>query len=335
MSHACPPPRHPPWLHRSTRVLLLDFVVLIGAAGALLASPAASRAGTGSTSGFVENRGQLSESVPYAAPGPRTSVFFTAGAVVLDLHGAAANPRPGTAPPGSTTPVSAGAAAPHACAVWVRFAGANPAPRVEARGRLGARYNFFLGNDPTAWRAAVPAFTEIVYHDLWPGIDLVFRREDGELRYEVHAGAGADPEQVRFRYDGADAVTPGIAGVDRIDTAAGTLLHRRAVAAGGRAGAFGRAAGEGVTTGGTAGAGGGPDRDDPTLHHERFDDLGFDHAYRLELGDFVKGIEDPEYRGCLGWEEGLRCVEIMEAADRSAVSGGELISLPVYPELED
>jgi predicted dehydrogenase len=76
-------------------------------------------------------------------------------------------------------------------------------------------------------------------------------------------------------------------------------------------------------------------REDPTLHHERFDDLGFDHAYRLELGDFVKGIDDPGYRGCLGWEEGLRCVEIMEAADRSAVAGGELISLPLYPELED
>ena len=76
-------------------------------------------------------------------------------------------------------------------------------------------------------------------------------------------------------------------------------------------------------------------RDDEETHFERFDDLGFDHAYRLELADFVKWIDDPEYRGCLGWEEGLRCVEVMEAADRSAVAGGELITLPLYPELED
>jgi len=76
-------------------------------------------------------------------------------------------------------------------------------------------------------------------------------------------------------------------------------------------------------------------RDEPTLHHERFDDLGFDHAYRLELGDFVKWIDNAENRGCLGWEEGLRCVEVMEAADRSAAAGGELITLPLYPDLED
>ncbi len=76
-------------------------------------------------------------------------------------------------------------------------------------------------------------------------------------------------------------------------------------------------------------------RDEPELKHERFDDLGFDHAYRLEVADFVTSIAQPGYRGCLGWEEGLRCVEVMEAADRSAAAGGELIELPLYPELED
>ncbi|MFH1006069.1 MAG: Gfo/Idh/MocA family oxidoreductase [Candidatus Latescibacterota bacterium] len=73
--------------------------------------------------------------------------------------------------------------------------------------------------------------------------------------------------------------------------------------------------------------------DEEEPHHERFDDLGFDHAYRLEVGDFVRWIQE-DRPPCLTWLEGLRCVEMMEAGYRSAESGGQPIELPLYPELE-
>lgn len=72
---------------------------------------------------------------------------------------------------------------------------------------------------------------------------------------------------------------------------------------------------------------------DSQAHLERFDDLGFDHAYRKELGDFVRWITEGR-EPCLTWQEGLRCVEVMEAAHRSAQRRGALIQLPLYPELE-
>jgi len=72
---------------------------------------------------------------------------------------------------------------------------------------------------------------------------------------------------------------------------------------------------------------------DTEPHHERFDDLGFDHAYRLEIGDFVRSITDGS-QPCLTWREGLRSVEVMEAAHRSAGEQGAVIQLPLYPELE-
>jgi len=74
-------------------------------------------------------------------------------------------------------------------------------------------------------------------------------------------------------------------------------------------------------------------RDDPEPHVERFDDLGFDHAYRQEFGDFVRWITEG-IEPCLTWREGLRCVEVMEAAHRSADEGGSVIELPLYAELE-
>ena len=74
--------------------------------------------------------------------------------------------------------------------------------------------------------------------------------------------------------------------------------------------------------------------EDKEPHLERFDDLGFDHAYRQEFGDFVRWVDDDRYQPCLTWREGLRCVEVMEAAHRSADEGGSIIPLPLYPELE-
>lgn len=74
--------------------------------------------------------------------------------------------------------------------------------------------------------------------------------------------------------------------------------------------------------------------DDKEARLERFDDLGFDHAFSLECGDFTSWVKDEHFKPCLKWEEGLRCVEVMEAAHRSAEAGGKVIKLPLYPELE-
>lgn len=74
--------------------------------------------------------------------------------------------------------------------------------------------------------------------------------------------------------------------------------------------------------------------DEEEVQHERFDDLGFDHAYRLETGDFVRWVQD-DRPPCLTWVEGLRCVEMMEAAYCSAEAGGQPVEFPLYPGLEE
>ena len=65
---------------------------------------------------------------------------------------------------------------------------------------------------------------------------------------------------------------------------------------------------------------------DSQPNFERFDDLGFEHAYRQEFGDFVRWISDG-VEPCMTWEEGLKCVEVMEAALKSADAGGKVIEL--------
>lgn len=72
---------------------------------------------------------------------------------------------------------------------------------------------------------------------------------------------------------------------------------------------------------------------DEVPHHERYDDLGFDHAFCQEIGDFVRWIVEGS-KPCLTWVEGLRCVEVMEAAHRSARDKGRWVELPLYSDLE-
>lgn len=73
-------------------------------------------------------------------------------------------------------------------------------------------------------------------------------------------------------------------------------------------------------------------------HHERFEEAGGDpvganEALRRETRDFVRWIVDGT-EPCLTWREGLRCVEVIEAARQSAKQSGAWIPLPLYPELE-
>jgi predicted dehydrogenase len=78
--------------------------------------------------------------------------------------------------------------------------------------------------------------------------------------------------------------------------------------------------------------------DESEEHHERFeepggDPVGANEALRKETQEFVRWIADGS-EPSLTWREGLRCVEIIEAARGSAKQKGTWISLPLYPELE-
>ena len=59
----------------------------------------------------------------------------------------------------------------------------------------------------------------------------------------------------------------------------------------------------------------------------RFSDYGYNEAYRLELKNFVEWIQK-DTEPILTAENGLRCVELMQAAYQSA-AGGRVIQLPL------
>jgi len=79
---------------------------------------------------------------------------------------------------------------------------ANANARAEALDRLPGVSNYYLGNDPKKWRTDVPHFACVRYHDIYPGIDLIYYgNASGNLEYDFIVKAGADPHAIEVNYN--------------------------------------------------------------------------------------------------------------------------------------
>jgi hypothetical protein len=185
--------------------------------------------------GIIENRGQVDDRVLYYTKALGGTIYFTEDAVVLHLK---ERTRRDSSLPVDVLPGSLRrdeqleSTSRRGCAIYIHFDGANRSPVVAGEGLSPTRYNYFLGSDPAGWRSNVPAYSEVRYAGLWPGVDLGGRRIIKKSAYEV---AGAH-ERARFRYEGADDVTVMEDGSVRLSTPMGVIVDLKA--GGMRRGAF-------------------------------------------------------------------------------------------------
>ena len=85
----------------------------------------------------------------------------------------------------------------------MKLAGANPNPGVTATDRLPGVSNYILGNDPSKWRQGIPQFARVRYENIYPGINLVFYGNQGQLEYDFQVAPGSDPRQAELEFNGA------------------------------------------------------------------------------------------------------------------------------------
>lgn len=151
--------------------------------------------------GFIENRGQAPSQVRYYARGERYTVYLGSGEATLR--------------------------ATDEQALALRFLGSRREAMPEGRRPAVTKVNFAYSNDPSRWQTAVPAYDEVIYRDLWPGIDLVFHRSADRLKYDFIVHSGADPSAIRLAWDGARGLSVDDNGNLLIRTASGTITDER------------------------------------------------------------------------------------------------------------
>jgi uncharacterized repeat protein (TIGR01451 family) len=87
----------------------------------------------------------------------------------------------------------------------MKLVGANPHATLGAADPLPGKTNYFLGNDRTHWHSNVPQFSRVRYENVYPGINLVFYGNQGQLEYDFQVAPGADPSRAELDFDGATA----------------------------------------------------------------------------------------------------------------------------------
>ena len=161
---------------------------------------------------FVPNRGQMDPRVSFSLTRPGASLFFTSRGVTFLLSNG--NER------------SVGAASPRRWVIREHFVGANPGVIPTGVRPNSERVSYFEGPE-SQWRTGIRAFEQLVYHDLWPGIDLAYSGADGRLKYTFLVHSGADPAKISLAYQGITSLSIDRSGRLRIGTPAGRLVEDR------------------------------------------------------------------------------------------------------------
>ncbi|MHA1907980.1 MAG: DUF7948 domain-containing protein, partial [Candidatus Thorarchaeota archaeon] len=70
----------------------------------------------------------------------------------------------------------------------------------------GSVTNYLLGNNPSLWQTGLQDFAVLRYIDIYPGIDLLYRLSDNDLKYEFVISPGANPDLIQMRYPNSDSI---------------------------------------------------------------------------------------------------------------------------------
>jgi len=152
--------------------------------------------------GFVENCGQLPGEIAYSTRLGDLRAYFRHDSVELVL----------------------GDPEHRSSRLTVELLRANDSLRVVSRDERPGKVNVYLGNDPAQWFSGLPTYGELLYRGVYPGVDLVFRREGSGLKSEWIVAPDASPASIRWRYEGASAVM--LEGETlRVECAAGSLFE--------------------------------------------------------------------------------------------------------------
>ncbi|RPI45263.1 MAG: hypothetical protein EHM59_10610, partial [Betaproteobacteria bacterium] len=166
---------------------------------------------------FERNVGQASAEYEYFARGFGYDLSLARDEVVIDLKSGAAQTASGDAS-ASATP-----------ALRMRWLDAQDPLSLSGHAPVSGVVNYLDVDDPARSVLGVPMFGEVVYDEVYAGIDLVFYERDGYMEFDWIVAAGATPGDIRMSYEGADELSLGASGELLISTPLGLLTQRAPV----------------------------------------------------------------------------------------------------------
>ena len=147
---------------------------------------------------FEANTGQARQPVEFLSRGHGYTLFLAPGEAVLSLR-SQKSPATHSSQRERDTVVNEARLA-------MTLVGADRQPRSEGVDRLPGVANYFLGGDPSTWRTGIPTFGKVKYHDVYPGVDLIYYGNQQQLEYDFIVNPFADPKKIAFNLQGAERI---------------------------------------------------------------------------------------------------------------------------------
>jgi hypothetical protein len=151
---------------------------------------------------FIENLGQIDERVSYYMNGKNGTIYFTREGIVYDLW---SQKTPTTTRSHLSDPIAK--TEPDVferLSFTLKPVGAKSGFRIMAKEKLSGRVNYLIGNDSSKWTTDIPIYREILYQDIFEGIDLKIYGNNTQMEYDFVVNPGADPRTIKMVFEGIE-----------------------------------------------------------------------------------------------------------------------------------
>ena len=173
---------------------------------------------------FERTQGQTDRKVKFLSRGSRYSLFLTANEAVLALRPPTPDDRKQRLEPRRLREEES---LQEPDVIRTKLVGASSSARLDGIDTLGSRANYFIGTNPANWRTDVPLYSEVLYRNVYPGIDLLYHGDGGQLEYDFIVRPGANPDSIRLNYDGMTGILIDRDGALRLQTEHGEVIQKK------------------------------------------------------------------------------------------------------------
>jgi hypothetical protein len=167
---------------------------------------------------FEANQGQANSEFKFISRSSGQTMFISPRRVVIMMHTSERLPEHLAGAP--------------VASIEMKLSGGTAVPLIEGIEPQKGKANYFIGQDPAAWRTGIQTFGSVRARSVYPGIDLVFhgsRDLARGLEYDFVLAPGARPDKIALVFGGASSLR--LDGEDLVlSTQAGELRQPKPVA---------------------------------------------------------------------------------------------------------
>ena len=140
---------------------------------------------------FEPNLGQAGDAIRFLCQGPGYSFLLLNNKLVFQFQ-----------VPQSKNEYSDQASLGQISVLRMKLVNGKLRPRIIGENELRSRSHYLRGQDPNNWQVNVPTFAKVRYQEIYPGIDMIFYGNRGQLEFDFRLKSGIDPSSIQLHFGG-------------------------------------------------------------------------------------------------------------------------------------